>query len=345
MALSVDDYALYEQSFREWIAAEKANPGTFPVNLNEVWKWVGYARKDVAVHRATKDLKENEHFHKSLEKSTGGRPTQTISLNCRAFKEFCMLARTERGSAVRKYFIDVEEKYQAVIANIESGRIEVTDTNTGEVYDPHKKRKEDIHKELSLCVDRLDAVEANKSAASALLLLPDTTAETFIRKNVMIAQAVAHATPSEIRSKLNLKKGESARNGFGPAMLRGSAFMESLLETHARTCPTAKDAMAAFTNDTRTMQTLTEPIKNDFAGKATTPAVARKRKRELQGELATIDNPECIQPPQIAAAPTSPPRQQSDEPKTKVLVVPQTHTNTITQYFKRTTSVTTEEII
>ena len=49
-------------------------------------------------------------FSSKLMKSTGGRPSHGYFLTVDCFKSFCMMAGTERGKEVRKYYLAVEKE-------------------------------------------------------------------------------------------------------------------------------------------------------------------------------------------------------------------------------------------
>ena len=58
------------------------------------------------------DAIENTDFTTILSKSTGGRPKQEYIIKLATAKEMAMLERNEKGKQVRRYFIQVEEKYK-----------------------------------------------------------------------------------------------------------------------------------------------------------------------------------------------------------------------------------------
>lgn len=58
----------------------------------------------------SKDFEEGFDFVKQIE-TTKGRPIANYILSLDTAKEISMMTRTERGRAVRKYFIMIEEKY------------------------------------------------------------------------------------------------------------------------------------------------------------------------------------------------------------------------------------------
>lgn len=88
----------------------------FPVDFNQAWQWLQYSTKG----NARRVLEAN--FNKGLDyllirtdkQSRGGQNEARISLTKNCFKQFCMLARTDKGRDVRQYFIQCEERLQEI---------------------------------------------------------------------------------------------------------------------------------------------------------------------------------------------------------------------------------------
>lgn len=86
----------------------------YPVDFDQAWQWVGYARKDYAVDALRRSFVQGRDFSGERRKSTGGRPSEEIRMTKDCFKQFCMLALTDKGREVRQYFIQCEEKLHEV---------------------------------------------------------------------------------------------------------------------------------------------------------------------------------------------------------------------------------------
>ncbi len=87
----------------------------FPVDLDDAWKWLGYSKKETVLKALM-----SEHFDRgidwdntSLEKEVlfdrAGQPSDKYFLTVDCFKNLAMLARTETGKQVRRYFLDCEK--------------------------------------------------------------------------------------------------------------------------------------------------------------------------------------------------------------------------------------------
>ena len=95
-----------EQEFCIDLEGEAPDPERRPV-----WKWMGYSTKSNAKASLSKLVAEVD-FSCSLMKSTGGRPSELILFSREGFKQWGMLAGTERGRQIRLYFIECEKRLQ-----------------------------------------------------------------------------------------------------------------------------------------------------------------------------------------------------------------------------------------
>lgn len=103
-----------EQLVNYWL--EQEGKGViFPVPFDMAWKIAGYSRKDSAKRAIKSFLIEHEDYSTKRGK-TGkvGRSADLIDLTCDAFKELCMLSKSEQGRRNRKYFIEAEKKWKLV---------------------------------------------------------------------------------------------------------------------------------------------------------------------------------------------------------------------------------------
>jgi len=90
----------------EFLSSKEA----FPVDLDDAWVWLGYAKKRNAKDTLFSQFEEGTDFSRSSTKSpAGGRPRQTIMLTVDCFKTLGMIALTPQGRAIRKYFLECEK--------------------------------------------------------------------------------------------------------------------------------------------------------------------------------------------------------------------------------------------
>ncbi|QSJ20089.1 antA/AntB antirepressor family protein [Nostoc sp. UHCC 0702] len=81
----------------------------FPIDLDDAWQWLGYATKQKAEQKLKSSFEENTDFlTKRLKTSTNGRPRQCVMLSIDCFKSLGMMAGTEQGKAIRRYFLECE---------------------------------------------------------------------------------------------------------------------------------------------------------------------------------------------------------------------------------------------
>lgn len=65
---------------------------------------------------------EGQDFRSILSESTGGRPSINHQLTIDMAKELCMLQRTDKGKEFRRYFIEVERKWNSPEAVLERAK-------------------------------------------------------------------------------------------------------------------------------------------------------------------------------------------------------------------------------
>ena len=101
----------------------------FVIDLDDVWKWVGFSVKIKAKTLLEKYFKENIDYKKSLCDSVqqtkhikGGQNIQKIFLNIKTFKLFCIKAETTKANDIHEYFMKLEEIIQDTI-NEESNEL------------------------------------------------------------------------------------------------------------------------------------------------------------------------------------------------------------------------------
>ncbi|MFN6486606.1 MULTISPECIES: hypothetical protein [unclassified Nostoc] len=80
----------------------------YPIDLDDAWQWLGYAKKQNAKDALDSRFLENEDFIRAGVKSNGGRPSEVLLLSIECFKMLGMIAGTEQGKVIRKYFLECE---------------------------------------------------------------------------------------------------------------------------------------------------------------------------------------------------------------------------------------------
>jgi hypothetical protein len=130
----------------------------FVIDFDDVWKWVGYSRKNDAKRVlekhfifevdfklekfATEVTVANFEEEKSPERR-GGSNKETILLSINTFKKFCMKANTNKADEIHDYYIKLEELLQETI-NEESQELK------NEITEKEKKlsKLQEVHNRL-----------------------------------------------------------------------------------------------------------------------------------------------------------------------------------------------------
>ena len=92
----------------------------FPINLEHVYKMMGFSHKKNAKRTLENNFTKDEDYKIALlrreqRKNEGGYNDETIMLNVDTFKNLCMIAKTEKGKAIRKYYVKLENIYNKLI--------------------------------------------------------------------------------------------------------------------------------------------------------------------------------------------------------------------------------------
>jgi len=92
----------------------------FVVDLDNVWKWMEFSRKDPAKRMLEKHFTVNVDYkialhRKEERKNKGGFNKETILLTVDTFKMMCMLAGTAKSKEVRQYYLKLEQILQQII--------------------------------------------------------------------------------------------------------------------------------------------------------------------------------------------------------------------------------------
>lgn len=110
-----------------WMYMNYHPTNDFPINLETVFKMIGFANKGNAKRTLENNFtvnedykvvilpRENNLFIIQKDKNLGGRPDETIMLNIDTFKGLCMITKTNKGKEIRKYYVKLENIYNRII--------------------------------------------------------------------------------------------------------------------------------------------------------------------------------------------------------------------------------------
>ena len=94
----------------------------FVIDLDNVWKWIGFSQKIKGKTLLEKyfviDIDYKILLSRSAQQTShtqGGHNKETILMNIRTFKLFCLKAGTKKAEQIHEYYIKLEETLQEVV--------------------------------------------------------------------------------------------------------------------------------------------------------------------------------------------------------------------------------------
>jgi phage anti-repressor protein len=129
----------------------------YPINLEHVFKMIGFANKENAKRTLKNNFTKDEDYktllvrkdeQKHTDETRGGHNQEDVMLNVDTFKNLCMLAKTENGKQIRKYYVKLENIYNKIIKEeIESQKL--IQENTQKLLHENEIQLETAKKQLS----------------------------------------------------------------------------------------------------------------------------------------------------------------------------------------------------
>lgn len=108
--LSDEEQALFAESFCLYLQYDSVND--FVINLDDVYGWIGFSQKGTAKKLLVAKFTENIDYKVALanaEARHGGHNKESITMNIKTFKKFCMKADTKRADDILDYYVKLEE--------------------------------------------------------------------------------------------------------------------------------------------------------------------------------------------------------------------------------------------
>ena len=91
----------------------------YPINLENVFKMIGFANKGNAMKTIKSNFTKDEDYKLLIipreKKQNAGRSEHEIMLNVDTFKNLCMLVKTDKGKEIRKYYVKLENIHNKII--------------------------------------------------------------------------------------------------------------------------------------------------------------------------------------------------------------------------------------
>jgi hypothetical protein len=121
---------LFLSSFYCYINCDQLND--FVIDLDKIWKWMGFSSKFNAKHMIEKNFIEEKNYKKlsyddtlsqnfategseAKKNGRGGHNKEIIMLNINTFKKFCLKAGTKKADEIHEYYLKMEELIQETI--------------------------------------------------------------------------------------------------------------------------------------------------------------------------------------------------------------------------------------
>jgi T5orf172 domain len=110
-----DEQKMFITSFYCYLKYKKDE---FVVDLDDVWEWMGFSKKDKAKDLLEKNFEPNVHFEvllpeereqKNKAGKRGGFNKEKILMTVKTFKRMCLLAGTKKSQEIHEYYINLEE--------------------------------------------------------------------------------------------------------------------------------------------------------------------------------------------------------------------------------------------
>jgi phage anti-repressor protein len=88
----------------------------FPIDFDDAWQWIGYSTKGNALRVLQDNFDGGTDYLSKLINRSDGKPGKSyrayfLAVDC--FKSFCMVAGTEKGKEVRKYYLQIEKAWNS----------------------------------------------------------------------------------------------------------------------------------------------------------------------------------------------------------------------------------------
>ena len=115
-----NEQQLFVASFYCYIKYDQRND--FVIDLDDVWKWLGFSQKYNAKHMLEKQFVIDIDYKiiapecsGAKNETRGGHNKETIMLTIRTFKLYCLKTGTKKADQIHEYYIKLEELLQEVI--------------------------------------------------------------------------------------------------------------------------------------------------------------------------------------------------------------------------------------
>lgn len=131
----------------------------FVINLDDIWKWIGFSVKAKAKTLLERNFKANIDYkilfseqskqYYDEDKKHGGHNKENIMLTIKSFKLFCIKADTQKSTEIHEYFIKLEEILQQITQE-ESNELKLQlEQAKNEIYQIEETNKKELNIKIS----------------------------------------------------------------------------------------------------------------------------------------------------------------------------------------------------
>ena len=120
----------------------------FIIDLDEIWKWLGFSQKIRAKELLQKHFKQDLEYkillsstREQKEENRGGKNKEIIMLTIKTFKKLCLKANTSKADQIHDYYIKLEEVLDQTIMEESSELREQLEQKDSELNESNKKIK------------------------------------------------------------------------------------------------------------------------------------------------------------------------------------------------------------
>lgn len=110
---------LFVSSFYCYLNCDQKND--FVIDLDNVWKWLGFSNKDGAKRILEKQFNIDVEYKTfasptgEAKKGRGGHNKETFMLSVKTFKSLCLKAGTKKADEIHEYYLNMEEMIHKVV--------------------------------------------------------------------------------------------------------------------------------------------------------------------------------------------------------------------------------------
>lgn len=197
----------------------------YPVDFDDAWEWLGFANKASAKRKLSSFVIDVDYSTETLKNPSAGRPSESIRLTVEAFKMMGMMAGTEQGKQIRKYFLECEKiAKQKPDALTELEGLAIAFTRMAE----QERRALQQQKQLDQAEVRISAIECEQGR----YMSPSGNKYTilgFANKNNLEISCATAATKGKAAASLCRKKEIAIEQIYDPRFGYVNLYPESVL--------------------------------------------------------------------------------------------------------------------